>query len=109
MARTVGRLLDRDVLVKRKRESRGWPIKACGHDSPKSWRNEAHWEVEKTQRSIPSGVAKLCAPEFRLIGARMHPPKCNAAWECPPSLGRVMDAREKESPLLVYDPKVEGR
>ncbi|PKI60096.1 hypothetical protein CRG98_019504 [Punica granatum] len=39
----------------------------------------------------------------------MRTPKCNAAWECPPSRGRVMDAREKESPLPVYDPKVEGR
>ncbi|PKI57556.1 hypothetical protein CRG98_022027 [Punica granatum] len=34
---------------------------------------------------------------------------CNVAWECPPSRGRATDAREKESPLLVYDPKVEGR
>ncbi|PKI56565.1 hypothetical protein CRG98_023034 [Punica granatum] len=33
----------------------------------------------------------------------------NAAWECPPSRGRATDAREKESPLLVYNPKVEGR
>ncbi|PKI36051.1 hypothetical protein CRG98_043562 [Punica granatum] len=39
----------------------------------------------------------------------MRAPKCNAAWECPPSRGRVTDAREKESPLPVYDPKVEGR
>ncbi|PKI35272.1 hypothetical protein CRG98_044335 [Punica granatum] len=29
---------------------------------------------------------------------------CNAAWEHPPSRGRAMDAREKESPLTVYDP-----
>ncbi|PKI18371.1 hypothetical protein CRG98_049355, partial [Punica granatum] len=61
---------------------------------------------------IPSGVAKLCAPEFRLVGARMRAPKqtpqCNAAWECPPSLGRATDASEKESPLPVYDPRVEG-
>ncbi|PKI75195.1 hypothetical protein CRG98_004419 [Punica granatum] len=39
----------------------------------------------------------------------MRAPKCNAAWECPPSRGRAADAREKESPLPVYDPKVEGR
>ncbi|PKI62774.1 hypothetical protein CRG98_016833 [Punica granatum] len=34
---------------------------------------------------------------------------CNAAWECPSSRGRATDTREKESPLPVYDPKVEGR
>ncbi|PKI38544.1 hypothetical protein CRG98_041066 [Punica granatum] len=51
----------------------------------------------------------MCAPEFRLVGARMREPKCNAAWECPPSWGRATDTREKESPLPVYDPKVEGR
>ncbi|PKI45278.1 hypothetical protein CRG98_034328 [Punica granatum] len=39
----------------------------------------------------------------------MRAPKFNAAWECPPSRGRATDAREKESPLPVYDPKVEGR
>ncbi|PKI64036.1 hypothetical protein CRG98_015568 [Punica granatum] len=39
----------------------------------------------------------------------MRAPKCNAAWECPPSRGRATDEREKESPLSVYDPKVEGR
>ncbi|PKI45795.1 hypothetical protein CRG98_033802 [Punica granatum] len=59
--------------------------------------------------SVPSGVAKLCAPEFRLVRARMRAPKCNAAWECPPSRGRATNAREKESPLPVYDPKVKGR
>ncbi|PKI41998.1 hypothetical protein CRG98_037616 [Punica granatum] len=32
-----------------------------------------------------------------------------AAWECPPSQGCVTDTREKESPLPVYDPKVEGQ
>ncbi|PKI62834.1 hypothetical protein CRG98_016785 [Punica granatum] len=41
--------------------------------------------------------------------ARMREPKCNAAWECPPSRGRATNTREKESPLPVYDPKVEGR
>ncbi|PKI41210.1 hypothetical protein CRG98_038398 [Punica granatum] len=41
--------------------------------------------------------------------ARMRAPKCNVAWECPPSRGRATDAREKESPLPVYNPKVEGR
>ncbi|PKI70224.1 hypothetical protein CRG98_009416 [Punica granatum] len=51
----------------------------------------------------------MCAPEFRLVGARMRTPKCNATWECPPSRGRATDVREKESPLPVYDPKVEGR
>ncbi|PKI67484.1 hypothetical protein CRG98_012068 [Punica granatum] len=29
---------------------------------------------------------------------------CNAAWECPPSRERATDAREKESPLTIYDP-----
>ncbi|PKI56020.1 hypothetical protein CRG98_023607 [Punica granatum] len=53
-------------------------------------------------------LIQLCAPEFRLVGARMRTPKCNVAWECPPSRGRATDAREKESPLPVYDPKVEG-
>ncbi|PKI44228.1 hypothetical protein CRG98_035386 [Punica granatum] len=33
----------------------------------------------------------------------------NAAWECPPSRGRATDAGEKESPLTIYNPKVEGR
>ncbi|PKI73798.1 hypothetical protein CRG98_005782 [Punica granatum] len=59
--------------------------------------------------SVSSGVAKLCAPELRLVRARMRAPKCNAAWDCPPSRGCATDAREKESPLPVYDPKVEGR
>ncbi|PKI35955.1 hypothetical protein CRG98_043655 [Punica granatum] len=33
---------------------------------------------------------------------------CNAAWECPPSQGPATDAREKESPLPVYNLKVES-
>ncbi|PKI78875.1 hypothetical protein CRG98_000736 [Punica granatum] len=32
---------------------------------------------------------------------------CNAAWECPPSQGRVTDAREKESPPAIL--RLEGR
>ncbi|PKI55393.1 hypothetical protein CRG98_024244 [Punica granatum] len=52
---------------------------------------------------------ELCAPEFRLVGARIRVPKCNAAWESPPSRGRATDARENESLLPIYDPKVEGR
>ncbi|PKI46826.1 hypothetical protein CRG98_032764 [Punica granatum] len=54
-------------------------------------------------------LCPMCAPKFRLVGVRMRAPKCNAAWECPPSQGGVTDAREKKSPLLVYDPMVEGR
>ncbi|PKI48231.1 hypothetical protein CRG98_031386 [Punica granatum] len=33
----------------------------------------------------------------------------SAAWECPPSWGCVTNTREKESPLPIYDLKVEGR
>ncbi|PKI60443.1 hypothetical protein CRG98_019097 [Punica granatum] len=58
--------------------------------------------------TIPSGVAKLCAPVFRLVGTRMCAPKCNAAWECPPSQGRATDAREKESPLAILRPEGRG-
>ncbi|PKI38838.1 hypothetical protein CRG98_040776 [Punica granatum] len=49
----------------------------------------------------PMRVSYLCAPEFRLVGARMRSPKCNEAWECPPSRGSATDAREKESPLAI--------
>ncbi|PKI69395.1 hypothetical protein CRG98_010193 [Punica granatum] len=59
--------------------------------------------------SVSNGVAKLCAPKFHLVGARICAPNCNAAWECPPSRGRATDAREKKSPLPVYDPEVKGR
>ncbi|PKI41622.1 hypothetical protein CRG98_037990 [Punica granatum] len=34
---------------------------------------------------------------------------CDATWEYPPSRGRATDARENESLLPIYDPKVEGR
>ncbi|PKI70631.1 hypothetical protein CRG98_008864 [Punica granatum] len=52
----------------------------------------------------------VCAhPNFRLIGARMRATKCNSVWEGSPSQGRATDAREKESTLPVYNPKVEGR
>ncbi|PKI40747.1 hypothetical protein CRG98_038858 [Punica granatum] len=59
-------------------------------------------------------VVPFCdrCPEQLIRGngkSRMRAPKCNAAWECPPFWGRATDAREKESPLPVYDPKVEGR
>ncbi|PKI47634.1 hypothetical protein CRG98_031985 [Punica granatum] len=65
---------------------------------------------------IPSGTslqkwifAERCAhPNFVSLGhtcGRL----CNAAWECPPARGRATDAHEKESPLPVYDSKVEGR
>ncbi|PKI52899.1 hypothetical protein CRG98_026730 [Punica granatum] len=50
----------------------------------------------------------VCAPEFRLVGARMRAPNCNAAWECPPSRGRATDAREKESPLAILRPEGRG-
>ncbi|PKI77694.1 hypothetical protein CRG98_001924 [Punica granatum] len=52
----------------------------------------------------PSGVAKLCAPEFYLVGASMSKSLRNAAREYLPSRGRATDACEKESPLTVYDP-----
>ncbi|PKI38894.1 hypothetical protein CRG98_040711 [Punica granatum] len=38
----------------------------------------------------------------------MREPKCNAAWECPPSRGRATDAREKESPLAILRPEGRG-
>ncbi|PKI40666.1 hypothetical protein CRG98_038921 [Punica granatum] len=57
--------------------------------------------------SVPSGVAKLCGLEFRLVGARMRAQSPGLGvstflW------GRVIDTREKESPLHVYDPKIYG-
>ncbi|OWM83116.1 hypothetical protein CDL15_Pgr011798 [Punica granatum] len=58
--------------------------------------------------SVPSGVAKLCALEFRLVGARMRAPKCNAAWECPHSRERATDTREKESPPAILRPEGRG-
>ncbi|PKI71839.1 hypothetical protein CRG98_007778 [Punica granatum] len=33
----------------------------------------------------------------------------HATWKCPPSRGCVTDTGENESPLPVYDPKIEGR
>ncbi|PKI71923.1 hypothetical protein CRG98_007691 [Punica granatum] len=66
-------------------------------------------QIRLETKTLGRGSDQLCAPEFRLIGAYMRAPKCNAAWECPPSRGRATDAGEKESPLPVYDPKVEGR
>ncbi|PKI32769.1 hypothetical protein CRG98_046843 [Punica granatum] len=50
----------------------------------------------------------LCTPEFRLVGAYMRAPM-QLGWECPPFRGRATDACEKELPLPVYNPKVEGR
>ncbi|PKI41448.1 hypothetical protein CRG98_038164 [Punica granatum] len=38
----------------------------------------------------------------------MRVPKCNAAWECPPSWGRATDAREKELPLAILQPEGRG-
>ncbi|PKI52747.1 hypothetical protein CRG98_026868 [Punica granatum] len=32
-----------------------------------------------------------------------------AAWECPPSVGRVTDTREKESPLIILRLESRGR
>ncbi|PKI68031.1 hypothetical protein CRG98_011627 [Punica granatum] len=53
-------------------------------------------------------VPKVCRPEFRLVGAHMHALSHGLGvstflW------GRMTDMREKESPLPVYDSKVEGR
>ncbi|OWM68289.1 hypothetical protein CDL15_Pgr004771 [Punica granatum] len=56
----------------------------------------------------PEDIAYCAHPNF-ISSGHACTRLCNAAWECPPSRGRAMDAREKESPLLVYDPKVEGR
>ncbi|OWM86982.1 hypothetical protein CDL15_Pgr016019 [Punica granatum] len=60
-------------------------------------------QVSSISKRKEHRASSVCAPEFRLVGARMRAPKCNAAWECPPSRGRATDAREKESPLPVYD------
>ncbi|PKI68020.1 hypothetical protein CRG98_011616 [Punica granatum] len=70
-------------------------------------------------QNCPSGEIKhSTAPEARPTTGYTHPNfissrhACarlyNSAWEYPPSRGRVTDAREKESPLPVYDSKVEG-
>ncbi|PKI75993.1 hypothetical protein CRG98_003651 [Punica granatum] len=45
---------------------------------------------------------------FIFVGARVRAPKCDAAWECPPSRGRATDAREKESPLAILRPEGRG-
>ncbi|PKI35640.1 hypothetical protein CRG98_043967 [Punica granatum] len=50
----------------------------------------------------------LCAHPNFVSSGHAGASLCNAAWECPPSRGRAMDARVKESPLPVYDPKVES-
>ncbi|PKI60845.1 hypothetical protein CRG98_018776 [Punica granatum] len=60
-------------------------------------------------KNVPSGVAKLFGPKCGLsLG-----PACalldRAAWGCPPSLGRVTDTREKESPLIILRPEIRGR
>ncbi|PKI56394.1 hypothetical protein CRG98_023197 [Punica granatum] len=54
---------------------------------------------------VPSRVAKLCAPEFNLVRARMRDAYVTR-------LGSVHlpgNTCEKESPLTVYDPYVKGR
>ncbi|PKI71901.1 hypothetical protein CRG98_007706 [Punica granatum] len=66
-------------------------------------------ETSPNPLNFPSGVAKLCAPEFNLVGARMRAPKQTR-------LGSVHlpgDARwthvRRSRHLPFYDPKVEGR
>ncbi|PKI50018.1 hypothetical protein CRG98_029589 [Punica granatum] len=58
---------------------------------------------------VPSGVAKLCAPEFNLVGARMRAPKQTrlGSVRLPGDARRTHVRRSRHLPL--YDPKVEGR
>ncbi|PKI78844.1 hypothetical protein CRG98_000769 [Punica granatum] len=59
--------------------------------------------------SVPSGVAKLCAPEFNLVGARMREAYATRLG----SIHLPGDARwtrvRRSRHLPFYDPKVEGR
>ncbi|PKI53777.1 hypothetical protein CRG98_025831 [Punica granatum] len=57
--------------------------------------------------SVPSGVAILCRTEFHLVGACIRAPSHGLGVSIFP-WGRVTDTGEKESPLPIYDPKVEG-
>ncbi|OWM86316.1 hypothetical protein CDL15_Pgr011140 [Punica granatum] len=78
--------------------------------------------LNRTHR--PAGIAARASPSTcscREPGSSVYGPECGllsgpacvllnrAAWECPPSRGCVMGTRENESPLPVYDSKVEGR
>ncbi|PKI59408.1 hypothetical protein CRG98_020167 [Punica granatum] len=102
---TKKKIAQRKMDVERSEQQITKELEQIVYDSPKqnSVEQSLAWLL------LNNVVLILCAPEFRLVGARMRSPKCNAAWECPPSGGRATDAREKESPLPVYDPKVEGR
>ncbi|PKI64509.1 hypothetical protein CRG98_015072 [Punica granatum] len=59
--------------------------------------------------SVPSGVAKLCAPEFHLVGARMRAPKQTrlGSVHLPGDARRTHVRRSRHLPF--YDPRVEGR
>ncbi|PKI67033.1 hypothetical protein CRG98_012571 [Punica granatum] len=59
---------------------------------------------DKSEGGLDLSDRSQCGPEYALVEARMH-----MAWDCPPSRGCVTDTHEKESPLLVYDLKVEGQ
>ncbi|PKI64002.1 hypothetical protein CRG98_015615 [Punica granatum] len=59
--------------------------------------------------SVPNGVAKLCAPEFNLVGARMRAPKQTrlGSVHLPGDARRTHVRRSRHLPF--YYPKVEGR
>ncbi|PKI74236.1 hypothetical protein CRG98_005357 [Punica granatum] len=58
---------------------------------------------------IRSRVARGRGPECRVSSGPAWALLDHAAWKCPPTRGCVTDTSEKESPLIVYDLKVEGR
>ncbi|PKI49845.1 hypothetical protein CRG98_029756 [Punica granatum] len=92
----------------------------CAHQQTVSWLFRGPHDPDRSKGSVDTSYqprrsvsrsldfSYMCAPEFHLVEARMSAPSY-AAWVCPPSRGRATDAHEKESPLLVYDPKVEDR
>ncbi|PKI60861.1 hypothetical protein CRG98_018734 [Punica granatum] len=59
--------------------------------------------------NVPSGVAKLCAPEFNLVGACMRDAYATRllSIHLPGDARRTQVRRSRHLPF--YDPKVEGR
>ena len=71
--------------------------------------NKASGNEPEPVKYVPSGVAKLCAPEFNLVGARMRAPKQTrlGSVHLPGDARRTHVRRSRHLPF--YDPKVEGR
>ncbi|PKI73586.1 hypothetical protein CRG98_006034 [Punica granatum] len=64
-------------------------------------------ELSPNPLSFPSGIAKLCGPEFRLVMARMRAlSHCLGVSTFP--WGCMTDMRERESPLAILRSEDQG-